>query len=65
MPIGNISPRQFGTRPAPMPTGMPKRPGGVMGTRPAPMPTTIGGIGGASNGSGTRPAPMPTRIFGR
>jgi hypothetical protein len=77
----NISSRQFGTRPVPMPTSMPRQSGGVMGTRPAPMPSTIGSFGsgssntrpmpskigglGGSNVSPTKPVKMPTKIFGR
>ena len=65
MPIGNISPRQFGatTRPVPMPTTVGSFGSGSSGMRPAPMPTRIGSFGSGS--SGMKPVQMPTRVFGR
>ena len=63
--MGNISSRQFGTAPVPMPT---KPPGGSFGSmgssgmKSVPMPTKPpSGSFGSMGSSGTRSVPMPTK----
>jgi hypothetical protein len=60
--MGNISPRQFGTRPIPMPSTVGSFGSGSSGMRPAQMPAPK--LGGSM---GTKPVQMPTTIgrFGR
>jgi hypothetical protein len=58
----NISPRQFGTKPVPMPSTIGSFGSGSSGMRPAPMVTPK--LGG-SMGSPTKPVKMPTKMFGR
>jgi hypothetical protein len=60
----NISSRQFGTKPVPMPSTIGSFGSGSSGMRPAPMVTPK--LGG-SMGSPTKPIKMPTTIgrFGR
>ena len=62
MPMGNISPKQFGppTKSVPMPT---KPPGGGFkpsGMRSVPMPTKPPGMKGMIGGT-NRSVPMPTK----
>jgi hypothetical protein len=61
--MSNISPRQFGTKPVPMPSTVGSFGSGSSGFKP-PVKMITPKLGG-SMGSPTKPVKMPTKVFGR